>query len=201
MQYKKTMIEIFKMLLENKLTPNMYYLLISIKEGVSSPGINPAMEYRSLTNLGFIDNKGIITEDSLKIIEDIESMVKLTRKKVTKSVLGFESSDNIDKYLKMWDMGKLPSSKPARDSKRVIEQKFAWFFQNYSYSWDLIIKATAYYIDEYEKNGYKYMRTSSYFITKTTSDKIKESDLANYCELILNDEHLISKNNFSDKVV
>lgn len=197
------MIEIFKLLQKYKITPNQYYMLISMKEGVSSPGINESMELRSLIFIGMVSQSNQITDIAFEIIDEIEAMVKLTKKKVTKDLLGIDGSDNIDKYREMWDMGMLPSSKPARDSKKVLEQKFTWFFQNYNYTWDIILKATAYYIDEYEKKStpFIYMRTSSYFINKSTSDKIKESDLANYCDLILSGDHLLLNNKFNDKVV
>ena len=42
--------------------------------------------------------------------------------------------------------------------------------------------------EEEEKKGFKYTRTSRYFIRKQDSDKSWISDLAGYCELIKNGE-------------
>ena len=60
------------------------------------------------------------------------------------------------------------------------------FFENYDYDWSVVLKAAEKYVSEYMVMNYQYMRTSQYFIRKQNIDKTWDSDLANYCELIIN---------------
>jgi hypothetical protein len=83
---------------------------------------------------------------------------------------------------------KLPSNKPARSPIKEIVLAFREFFKEYDYGWEIIHQAAAYYIEEEEKKGFKYTRTSRYFIRKQDSDKSWISDLAGYCELVKNGE-------------
>ena len=83
---------------------------------------------------------------------------------------------------------KLPSNKPARSPLREIVIAFREFFKDYDYTWEEIHQAAGYYIEEEEKKGFKYTRTSRYFIRKQDSDKSWISDLAGYCELVRSGE-------------
>jgi hypothetical protein len=47
-----------------------------------------------------------------------------------------------------------------------------------------VFKATDFYISEYRKNDYLYMKTSQYFISKQDKHKVKHSELADYCDMI-----------------
>ena len=80
------------------------------------------------------------------------------------------------------------------------ENAFRWFFQQYDYDWDTIITATVRYVNEYELNGYKYMRTSVYFIKKQNLDKSTDSELANYCHMIQNGVEESSSSHFHENV-
>jgi hypothetical protein len=84
---------------------------------------------------------------------------------------------------------------------KTLENSFRWFFDNYSYSWDIILEATTKYVDDYEMKNYEFMRTSQYFVRKQNTDKTWDSDLATYCDMILNGEDDFESNHFKDKVV
>jgi hypothetical protein len=197
------MMNIFRLLLSHRISPNGLYLLISIRDGVSAPGINEAQELRSLRNEYFVSDGITLTPKALLLIEEVENMVKLAKKKVTKAILGPEASDNIDKYRDLFPIGKLPSGVPARVNKKELEAKFQKFLQKYDYTWEEILNATRYYIDEFEKNSpsFIYMKNSSYFISKMTQDKSQESTLANYIELIRSGGNLPVNSTFQDKVI
>lgn len=109
--------------------------------------------------------------------------------------------DNISKYIEIFPKGKLPSGKPARSDKKNLENNFKWFFANYSYTWDTVLKATAYYVDEFEKVNYLYMRTSQYFIRKKEDGNTFASELANYCAIIESGDDLDTDNHFKQNVV
>ena len=59
------------------------------------------------------------------------------------------------------------------------------------------------YVDEYERQGYRYMRTSQYFIRKANNiGKTYESELATYCEVYMNgDTDYNDDGYFKEKVV
>jgi hypothetical protein len=105
------------------------------------------------------------------------------KKKVVQEIPDME--ENVVKYLNMFPLGKLPTGKPARVNKKNITEAFKWFFMNYDYSWEVVLKATAFYLDSFEKDNFKFMRNSQYFIRKQNTDKSWDSDLASYCEIIL----------------
>ena len=75
-------------------------------------------------------------------------------------------------------------------------------FDNHEYSWETVLESTKRYVDEYEANGYKYMRTSQYFIRKqTAAEKSFESELANYCDMLNNGTETYNDFKFKEKVV
>ena len=90
-----------------------------------------------------------------------------------------EYKENIEVYKKMFPNMRLPSGKAARSAFGNLEKNFRWFFENYTYTWQIILKATAFYVSEHETKGWKYMRTSQYFIRKDSL-----SDLADFCEIV-----------------
>ena len=119
----------------------------------------------------------------------------------TTTVVPQPDTDVIGHYINLFPAKKLPSGKLARSARKNIENAFQWFLKTYDYSWDVILKATAYYVDSYEKNNYLYMRNSQYFISKMNPDKTRESELANYCEIIQNGMEEESDSFFKEKVV
>ena len=100
----------------------------------------------------------------------------------------------------MFPTQKLPSGKYARGNKKNIETNFMWFFQEYNYNWDDIMKATSLYINEYHVKNYLYMRTAMYFIKKL-KDGTAESELANYCDIVLSEDDYIPERKIKSRVV
>jgi len=111
----------------------------------------------------------------LCIIEDVKLKHTITK----------EDLANIEKYREMFPKGNLPSGQPARSPVKELEKKFIWFFTNYYYSWETILEATKKYVEQYEAEGFMYMKTSNYFIYKTNPDKTGTSTLASFCDMIL----------------
>jgi hypothetical protein len=184
--------ELFDFLITKGIAPNSYYLLWSIYHGISPQNIKVPLEMRAMVQQGYIDNEGKLTSKGLEVVK-FNSDVK--------NSLPQDVSDNIDKFLNIFPKGKLPSGKPARVNKKNIEDSFKWFFKNYTYDWDTILRATWYYIDTYEKTNYMYMKNSQYFIRKQNTDKSWDSELANYCEIVINGDDEDETPHFSDNVV
>lgn len=184
--------ELFDLLVTKGMSPNSYYLLWSIYNGISPQNIKVSLEMRAMLQQGYLDAEGKLTSKGLEIVKfNSNSKINVPQ----------DVSDNIDKFLSLFPKGKLPSGKPARVHKRNIEESFKWFFKNYTYDWDTILRATWYYVETYEKANYMYMKNSQYFIRKQNTDKSWDSELANYCEIIINGEDQDDSHHFSDNVV
>jgi hypothetical protein len=107
--------------------------------------------------------------------------------------LGAEFSNKIKEYREIFPSKRLPSGQLARQSTEELKQKFIWFFKTYpEYDWDLVLDAADYYNAVFEKKGYMYMVTSSYFIKKTDPiTKEVSSKLADYCQEILDNPKIL----------
>jgi len=195
--------EIFNRIIKSGLTPNAFYVLYNCKQGVeSSKLINSSLEVTRLSAEGWLSDNNV-TPKGLNLIQDIDSYFKAKKKSTSKDILGANFMDKIEEYLEIFPKFKLPSGKYARSDKKNLENNFRWFFETHSYDWDTVINATKMYVDEYERQGYKYMRTSQYFIRKLNpAEKTFESELANYCEVYLNgSDDFGYDSHFKEKVV
>jgi hypothetical protein len=181
------MTDVFNRLVDVGLTPNSYYVLHCIKEKVVPHNfVNKNLEYERLKSEKWLDDDLKLTSKSLIFMEEINGFFKKSKKKTSKHLMGDQFFEKIKEYIEIFPNRKLESGKYARCNPKNLENSFRWFFETYDYDWDLIIKATEKYVDEYEVRNYKYMRTSQYFIRKQDNDKTFDSDLANYCEMIKN---------------
>ena len=180
---------IFNHMTEAKLTPNQFYLLYCLKEGITAPTINTHQELRALLVDHWVkDSTYELEPKALSLISKIDSYFGVQVKKSNNSIMGDDFEANAEKYNIIFPRMKLPSNKPARSPLKEIVTAFREFFKEYDYTWDEIHAGAAYYIEEEEKKGYKYTRTSRYFIRKQDTDKSWISDLAGYCELVRNGE-------------
>ncbi len=193
--------EIYQIMLKNEISPNQVYLLYCIKENISSPLINVSLELRNLKKKGFIDGNNKLKNKAEKLLKDIRSYYEVNKEKTSKIILGDNFHENILIYRELFPVGRLPSKKPARSSPKNLEVAFRWFFKNFDYNWETIIKATAMYVDEYETSNYLYMQTSQYFIRKQAADKSWNSTLSDYCEIVLSGGDTSQGNHFSENVV
>jgi hypothetical protein len=179
--------EIFKRLVEENISPNTYYVLHCIKEKiVPSAFVNKEIESKRLQSDAWLDESLQLTSKSLIFTEEINGYFKRTKKKAAKDLMGKDFLSNIKEYVEIFPNRKLSSGKYARVNAKNLEAPFKWFFENYDYGWEIILQATHRYVNEYEIRDYEFMRTAQYFIRKQNIDKSFESDLATYCELVLN---------------
>lgn len=175
--------ELFNLITKQSLTPNQFYLLYSIKENISALHINMHQELRYLLNEQWIENDAtpILTAKAHTLLQQVQSFFHIQKKKTSNQVLGKDYEENISKYTMLFPKIKLGSGHAARVDPKNLETAFKWFFENYDYTWDIILKATALYLDEEQKNNYKHTQTSQYFIRKQNSDKTWASTLSNKC--------------------
>ena len=176
---------------EEKLTPNQFYLLYCIHYSIAPPNINVHQELRLLIQDAWLtqnDKLYLLEPKSMSLISKMESYFAVQLKKSDNSIMGDDFNDNAEKYNNIFPRMKLGSNKPARAPIKEIITCFRWFFTEHDYTWDVILDATELYLEAEEAKGYKYTRTSKYFIRKQDSDKSWSSDLAAYCDLVLDGE-------------
>ena len=118
-------------------------------------------------------------------MEEINSYFRKSKKKTSKDLMGDNYDACIKKYNSLFPVKKLGSGKYARTNIKNLEAGFRWFFNTYDYDWKTILEATFKYVEEYKLKNYEYMRTSQYFIRKQNTDKSFESDLATYCDMLI----------------
>ena len=194
--------EIFNLLIKKNLSPNQLYILYCIKYKIKTNDfVNDALEIKRLESGDWLGADIALTGKSVMLLQELDSFFKTSKKKTSTVIMGDNFIENIDEYLDIFPKFKLPSGKYARSDKKNLENNFRWFFDNHAYSWETVLNATKLYVDEYEATGYKYMRTSQYFVRKQNTDKSWDSDLATYCDMIINGEDEYEETYFKDKIV
>ena len=176
----------FDKLKAKDLSVQQYYLLYKLysKPKLSTQTRNTIIEtYKGINN--YINTDCTLNDKGIKLVESMESIFKPIKQLKTLELLGPNHKEKIEEYLDIFPTGKLPNGKYARTNKKTIEENFKWFFQEYQYDWDLILQATEKYVEEYRMDNYKFMRTAMYFIKKLVDGTV-QSELATYCEAILN---------------
>lgn len=188
--------EMFDEMSVHKLSPNQYYLLCCIRDSISPLKINMHLELRSLLADGWLTSDNKLTPKAHTLIDKIEKLFSIQKRKTSRALMKDQFEQNIKAYKDMFPNQKLPSGKAARSATGNLEKAFRWFFENFEYDWDIVLKATAVYINEHQKNNYLYMRTSQYFIRK---DNL--SDLADLCDNLLSGGYEEEEKRIKVKVV
>jgi len=199
--------ELLQNILKQNITPDQLLLLYSINERISVPQINPKSQIGFLVTAGYVnqhkkENKTSysITEDGKAIIRKYDNYFIIAKKKTNIQLMGKDFLEKLETYRNIFPAGQLPSGKPGRQNIKSLETTFRWFFENYDFTWDEIIKATKMYVNEFENKEFLYMKNSQYFVSKQDKNKIKQSDLADYCDMI-KDGVIDKPNHFKDKIV
>tara|TARA_R110002049_G_scaffold67980_2_gene176277 strand:- start:386 stop:976 length:591 start_codon:yes stop_codon:yes gene_type:complete len=194
--------ELFQQILQEKMTPDQFLILYGIKKSLSLPltSYENGESVKHLKKEGFLYEDGKVSIKGKRVIAKFENYFIKAKKKTSIQLMGKKFSTNLNEYREVFPAGKLPSGKPARVNVRSLENSFRWFFETYDFSWDEIIKATKMYVNSYEDNQFMYMKTSQYFVAKEDKNKVKSSDLADYCDMI-RDGVEPEDNHFKEKVV
>lgn len=185
----------WSILIKYNISPNQLYFLDSCRHKIKPASIiNTDAEALICRQKGYIDENNNLSLLALRILEEYETYLVKTKKKIATEVLGEDFNEKIKEYREIWPSKRLPSGELARQSTQELKDKFVWFFKTYpEYDWDLVLDATDYYNEVFSKKNYMYMATSSYFIKKTnTTTKEVSSKLADYCQEILDNPKLLN---------
>jgi hypothetical protein len=196
------MIELFNRMIQENITPNACYVLHSIKEKIVPKSfVNKELEVARLKANGWLNEDLTLTSKSIIFIEEINGFFKRAKKKTSRDLMGADFLQKIQEYVEIFPNRKLSSGKHARVNPKNLEAGFRWFFENYDYDWETILKATEKYVDEYSVRNYEFMRNSQYFLRKQNIDKSFESDLATYCQIIISNPEEEGDTYFKERVV
>lgn len=179
--------EIFQKILKDKITPNQLMLLYAFDQSLGVPQIDAHSELRGLITEKYMVKEG----DHYKItglgkvkMRKYDNYFNKAKKRTSEELMGKDFDANIVKYRELFPRQKLPSGKPARQNVKTLTDGFRWFFDNFDYTWAEIHNATRKYLNNYEDEGYMYMKNSQYFTVKTLPNKERVSELADYCDII-----------------
>lgn len=89
----------------------------------------------------------------------------------------------VQNFRNIFPKGVTTGGKYVRSSSKDCEKKLKQFIKEYEFENETILKATEKYVSRYQMQGYKFMKTASYFILK---DKV--SALADECEMLSEDD-------------
>jgi len=149
--------------------------------------------------LNYLSDDFHINEKGIRLLKSIDNLFKPVKKLQNINSLGDNYTEHVKNYIELFPRGKLPSGQYARGNQKNIVDNFMWFFQEYTYTWETVLEATKIYIEEYEKENYKYMRTAMYFIKKLVDGTVS-SQLATYCDLVESGGVVVERT-FKKKVV
>ena len=196
------MTELFNRMIQENISPNTCYVLHCIREKiVPKVFVNKDLEVARLKANGWLNEDLTLTSKSIIFMEEMNGFFKRSKKKTSRDLMGADFLQKIQEYVEIFPNRKLSSGKHARVNPKNLEAGFRWFFENYDYDWETILRATEKYVDEYSIRNYEFMRNSQYFLRKQNIDKSFESDLATYCQIIISNPEEEGDTYFKERVV
>ena len=178
--------------------------MYGIKNSISFAINNKEEDAKKLIELGCLVYKKPkfgLTAKGTRLCAKYDQYFRVAKKRTSIQLLGKGYQEMLKIYREAFPAGKLPSGKPGRQNIKALENAFRWFFDTYDYTWEEVANATVMYVNEYESKDYMYMKTSQYFICKADKNKIKVSELADYCDMIRDGVTLDTKEHFKENVV
>lgn len=186
--------QLWMTLIKYSISPNQLYYLDCCRQKIKPSSIIDDHQARlNCKAAGYILEDGSLSTAALQLLDEFETLLVKTKRIVATDVLGDGFLDRIKEYRELFPAKRLGSGLLARQSVQELKDKFVWFFKTYpEYGWDLVLDAAKYYNIMKEREHYQFMTTSSYFIQKTDlKSKVSKSELADYCQLILEDPDVL----------
>lgn len=174
--------ELINLLLKHRVTPNQLALLHCIQESIRPESLLPSMmgEVMICQRQGFLNTENQLQPKAQLLLSEADKLFKASRKKK----VSFDTEEflvKLNEFKNMFPPGNLPTGKPGRTNINELKKKMATFFtDNPQYDWDLVLDATEAYVEHFRKQGFAFMKTAGYFISKNN-----ESELANYCDMLM----------------
>jgi hypothetical protein len=165
-----------------KLTIQQYHYLYSL---YNNPKIQLPENLRGKMPEIYITTDGFLTDKAKSLIKQVEALFKPVKSLNDMKSLGDDFAEKVKEYILLFPSGILPNGKYARGDEKGITNNFIWFFQEYQFTWETILKATRMYVVEFKQKDYLHMRTAMYFVRKIQGSQTI-CDLATYCDAVNN---------------
>ena len=178
--------------------------MYGIKNSISFPIDNKQEEATKLIELECIAYKKpkfSLTSKGKRLCAKYNNLFAVSKKRTANQLMGEGYGEMIKVYREAFPANKLPSGKPGRQNIKTLENAFRWFFEVYDYTWEEVTHATVMYINEYKEKDYMYMKTSQYFICKQDKNKVKHSELADYCDMVRDGVEPENNGHFKENVI
>lgn len=188
--------QLWNSLIKYNISPNQLYFLDCCRYKIKPTSIiNEEVERAAAITRGHLDQNGNLTPGAVFILDEFETLLVKTKKKVASELLGVDALEHIKTYRELFPAKRVARVGLLRQTVQELKEKFVWFFKTYpDYDWDLVLDATDYYIYTKEKENMEFITTSSYFIQRTdTFTKASRSLLADYCQMILDNPEILSQ--------
>lgn len=183
-------------MIKYNISPNQLYFLDCCRHKIRPTSIiDEEQEKAAALTRGHLDNQGNLTPGAVFILDEFESLLVKTKKKVASELLGTDALSYITAYREMFPAKRVPRVGLLRQTVQELKEKFVWFFKTYpEFDWELVLDATDYYIYTKSKENMEFITTSSYFIQRTdTFTKANRSLLADYCQMILDNPEIATQ--------
>lgn len=173
---------------KHQITLNQIMLLQHIKQKIRAGNVVPAQNTEALTLIkkGYLSTDYQLLPQAVKILTEANKLFKRAAK--DKSYYNNdEFNKNVEAFRHIFPPVRAGGNQVARASFATIKDKLIEFFDRHPEwegKWDVILEATAKYVQSFEETGFSRMTTSKYFILKDN-----DSQLANECEKLLSDDY------------
>ena len=177
--------KLYDTLAKQELSPNDFYVLWCVAHKKECYLKDTAVILDILKSKKLVVD-GKVEEKTLALITRMDLM--FSDEPAKRMSLTTSYSDNILAYQNLWPKGAVGvNNRRLWVSAKNIENAFTWFFNHHNFDWETVIRATKYYLNQEEEKSYPFTRTAKYFIRKVDPGMGSNSELADYCELILDD--------------
>jgi hypothetical protein len=177
-------------------SPNQLYFLDCCRYKIKPTSIIDEVEERIVAQTrGHLDPNGNLTPGAVFILDEFETLLVKTKKKVASELLGTNALQCINIYREMFPAKRVPKVGLLRQTVQELKEKFVWFFKTYpDFDWALVLDATDYYMYTKQKENMEFVTTSSYFIQRTDNfTKASRSLLADYCQMLVDNPEIMKE--------
>lgn len=188
--------QLWQSLIKYNVSPNQLYFLDCCRYKIKPTDIiNEDAERFVAQNRGHVDQNGNLTPGAVFILDEFETLLVKTKKKVSSELLGTNALECINIYREMFPAKRVPKVGLLRQTVQELKEKFVWFFKTYpDFDWALVLDATDYYMYTKQKENMEFVTTSSYFIQRTDNfTKTNRSLLADYCQMLVDNPEIMKE--------
>lgn len=166
--------ELIEKVFSTDLTPNQYFLLYCLRNGINVEfNFNPTIERKNLKSKGYITDSGSLT-NKCDLFDDPLDLIFHASIEIEEKIL----NDRAIEMMQIFPIMRLKYGGYARGSLKAVKDRLRTFLSIYTYDWDLVLKAARNYVKHWEENSFKFMKSCPNFVyAEGDSTLSKECDI------------------------